>query len=470
MHTREMFRAARGDARMAIAIVAVALATSGCAELARDDGMLAVETAAQADLGKEVVKIRDDRDAALVSARVRSLLAKPLTLSSAVQIALLNHRGLQAAFNELGISEAQLLEASLPPAPTISLQRLVGSGGFEIERQILQNVLALLTMPRRREIAQARFKAAQARAIEATLRASVDAMRAYYRALAASEAARSFEEARLSAEAVSDLAKQLGETGAMSKLDQARQHAFHADVSAQLATARLRQRVERERLIRALALWGADARFVMPSKLPALPAKPASTASIEREAVLRRADLVVARLELDALALQLGLVRKTRLINVLEVSGISTSEKETKTVAGLPEVDKVSRRGLELEVQIPIYDFGERAVNARSQAREAYQLYRGTYDLARHYEREVLPLRKIVAEEALLNYNAMTRDLFALIADARARVLANVQAIEARRDFWLATVELHAAIAGGGASAEPPPRAASGGAGEADAH
>src|SRR3990170_6044646 len=111
MHTREMFRAARGDARMAIAIVAVALATSGCAELARDDGMLAVETAAQADLGKEVVKIRDDRDAALVSARVRSLLAKPLTPSSAVQIALLNHRGLQAAFNELGISEAQLLEA-----------------------------------------------------------------------------------------------------------------------------------------------------------------------------------------------------------------------------------------------------------------------------------------------------------------------------------------------------------------------
>jgi hypothetical protein len=191
---------------MAIAIVAVALATSGCAELSRDDGMLVVETAAQADLGKEVVKIRDDRDAALVSARVRSLLAKPLTLSSAVQIALLNHRGLQAAFNELGISEAQLMEASLPPAPTISLQRLVGSGGFEIERQILQNVLGLLTMPRRREIAQARFKAAQARAIEATLRASVDAMRTYYRALAANEAAKSFEEARLSAEAVSDLA------------------------------------------------------------------------------------------------------------------------------------------------------------------------------------------------------------------------------------------------------------------------
>ena len=74
------------------------------------------------------------------------------------------------------------------------------------------------------------------------------------------------------------------------------------------------------------------------------------------------------------------------------------------------------------------------------------------------------------SDETLLNYNAMTRDLFSLIADARARVLANVQAIEARRDFWLATVELHAAIAGGGASAEPLPRTASGSAAEADAH
>jgi hypothetical protein len=81
---------------------------------------------------------------------VKGLLAKPLTVSSAVQIALINNRGLQAAFNELGISEAQMVEASLPPPPTLSFQRIVGSGGFEIERQIVQNVLALLSSLRTR--------------------------------------------------------------------------------------------------------------------------------------------------------------------------------------------------------------------------------------------------------------------------------------------------------------------------------
>lgn len=86
----------------------------------------------------------------------------------------------------------------------------------------------------------------------------------------------------------------------------------------------------------------------------------------------------------------------------------------------------------------------------RSQADEAYQTYRGRYDIARHYEKEILPLRQIISEQELLKYSGMLTDLFELLADARARILANVQAIEAKRDFWLAKVDLHVAIVGGG--------------------
>jgi outer membrane protein TolC len=430
--------------------------------------MFVVEAAASAELGNEVTKIRDERDAAAVTARIKSLLARPLAVSDAVQIALINNRGLQATFNELGISEAQMMEASLPPPPTLSFRRIAGSGGFEIERQILQNVLALLTLPRRREIAEARFRQAQVRAVDMTLGVAMEAARAYYRAVAASESLRFLEQSRLSAETVSDLAKQLGETGAMSKLDQAREHVFYAEMSGQVATARLRERGERERLIRALGLWGNDIKFRLPNKLAALPARPRTIASVEREAVLRRADLVIARMELDIVALELGLTRKTRFINALEIAGISKTEKDVITAAGQPEVDKISRRGFELDIEIPIYDFGEarvrlaeetymqavnrlldRAVTVRSEAREAYQNYRGAYDIARHYEREVLPLRQIISDETMLNYNAMIRDLFALLGEARARISANIQSIEARRDFWLASVELHAAIIGG---------------------
>lgn len=491
MVSRGTFAGRGRQARLAALLLGVAAGAGGCAKFSPDGGMLAVQAAASTELGTDVGtdmgKIRDDRDAAIVAARVKALRAKPLTASSAVQIALINNRSLQAAFNELGISEAQMVEASLPPAPTLSFQRTVGSG-FEIERTIVQNVLALLTLPRRREIAQARFAQAQARAVETTLRTAMDAVRAYYRAVAANEAVKLLEESRKAAEAVSDLAKQLGETGAMSKLEQAREHVFYAELSAQLATARLRQRSERERLTRALGLWGGDIFFKLPDKLPALPGKARTLASVERDAVGRRVDLVIARMELDILALQLGLTRRTRFINVLEVAGVSTNEKDVKVADdGTVEIERLKRGGLEVELQIPIYDFGEarvrlaeetymqavnrllaRAVNVRSEAREAYQAYRGAYDIARQYEREVLPLRQIISNETMLNYNAMILDLFQLLAEARARIAANIQAVEARRDFWVAGVDLHAAIIGGRGGETPDMPATTAAAGRAE--
>ena len=66
----------------------------------------------------------------------------------------------------------------------------------------------------------------------------------------------------------------------------------------------------------------------------------------------------------------------------------------------------------------------------------------------------MLPLRKIIADEAMLRYGAMQIDVFALLTEARQRVAANIAAIEAQRDFWLASSELDAALAGGAATSE----------------
>ena len=126
-------------------------------------------------------------------------------------------------------------------------------------------------------------------------------------------------------------------------------------------------------------------------------------------------------------------------------------------------------RGFELEFQIPIFDFGEvrvrqaeqsymqavnrlteKAVNVRSEARDAYRSYRSTYDIAAHYRREVLPLRQIISDEMLLRYNAMQIDVFALLIEARQRLNASIAAIEAQREFWLASVDLTTAVTGGG--------------------
>ena len=92
----------------------------------------------------------------------------------------------------------------------------------------------------------------------------------------------------------------------------------------------------------------------------------------------------------------------------------------------------------------------EKAVNVRSEARDAYRTYRSAYDIARHYRDEVVPLRKIISDETLLRYNAMLIDVFALLTEARQRINSNMQAIDAQRDFWLASVDLSVAVTGGG--------------------
>jgi outer membrane protein TolC len=94
----------------------------------------------------------------------------------------------------------------------------------------------------------------------------------------------------------------------------------------------------------------------------------------------------------------------------------------------------------------------ERAVNVRSEARDAYRNYRSTYDIARHYRDEVVPLRKIISDEMILRYGAMQIDVFALLAEARQRINSSVSAIEARREFWLAHTDLSVAVVGGGPS------------------
>ena len=56
------------------------------------------------------------------SAIVQKLLKKPLTVSSAVQIALLNNRGLQVTFEEVGIAQADVIEAVTLPNPSVDFE------------------------------------------------------------------------------------------------------------------------------------------------------------------------------------------------------------------------------------------------------------------------------------------------------------------------------------------------------------
>lgn len=456
-------------------VAAGALLLGACASFSPDGGLSVAQTVAYSELNKDVVKVTSEAEAASVQARAEEILRRPLTPDGAVQVALLKNRGLQAAFNELGVAEAVYVQATLPPAPRISLARLTATMEFEIERQILIGLFELVTLPQRAAIAERRFRSAQFRTAEAVLRLAAETRRQYYRTIAVNQQVNFLQQVLAAAESASELAKRLGETGALNKLQQAREHAFYVELGAQLARARIQQKVERERLTRQLGVWGRDIAFRLPGTLPSLPGRLASANDIERRALERRVDLQVIRFDLETQARQYGLNQVSRLVSDFELAGINNLEKSKSVTTDEEghtevEVEKVKRRGFEVDFQIPIYDFGatavrnaqeaymaaanrlaERAVNARSEVREAYFRYRGNYDLARYYQGRVLPLRQTIQDEALLQYSGMLIDVTTLIIDARARILSNIDAINARRDFWIAATDLQAAMIGGGA-------------------
>jgi outer membrane protein TolC len=460
--------------RLGIGLTALSLV--GCASFSPDAGMSVVSGIAATALGQEARRIDMEQAADAARIRVRRILTSPLSAESAAQIALFNNKGLQAAYNGLGIAEAARVEASLPPNPTFSLSRISTSVELDVERRLVGDILALATLPARSEIAADRFRQAQLDAARETLRIGLETQRAWYRAVASRQLAAFLEQATEAAETSAQLATDLGRTGALNKLDQAREQSFHLELSAQLATARQHAQSDREALIRAMGLSGDDLGFKLPEMLPALPRRPKSLPGIETEAIRQRVDIQIARIEVEALAKSHGLTGATRFINLLDVAGVSRTQREAGGAHG-------TGGGVEVEFQVPIFDFGEArlrqagetymqavnrltgmAVNARSEARDAYQAYHSTYDIAVSYRDRILPLRQVITEETTLRYGAMQIDVFALLTEARQRVAVNIAAIEARRDFWLASTNVTAAVAGGGMAgdASAAPRIAAG--------
>jgi len=444
-----------------LTLVIGTLALGGCASFSPDGGFGSVEKVAAERLGKDLRWAKSDDERNSIEARVRELLARPLSVEDAVQVALLNNRGLQAAYFELGISEADLVQAGRLPNPHFSMLRVSGSVDgvreYKIEQALTLNVFALITMPLAVEVEKRRFEQTQRQVTMDVLRLAAETRTAYFSAVAAGETLRYMRKVRQAADAGAELARRMALVGNFSKLRQAREQGFYAEATLVLARAEQARTGAQERLMRLLGLSGSQA-FKLPERLPELPKAADELPNVEQIAMDQRLDLQAVRLETEALAKNLGLTKATRFINVLEFGPARVLEGQQSDPY---------KKGYEISFELPIFDWGgarvakaeaiylqalnraaEMAVNARSEVREAYQSYRSGYDIARHYRDEIVPINKRIAEENLLRYNGMLIGVFELLADARAQVASVNSYIESLRDFWIAQSELRMALVG----------------------
>lgn len=446
--------------RMGAALLSVAV-LSGCASLSKDGGVGDVSMLTKQRTGQPLARERSEQDARLNSEAVTRLLAMPLTADTAVQIAFLSNQGLQASLAELGVSEADFVQASRIRNPGLSFMRVRGGENTEIDRSVMFDIVGLLTIPLRTKIEGNRFEQAKLAAAAQGVRLATETRRAFFTAVAAEQTVGFMKQVQTAAEASAELAQQQAKVGNWSKLDKAREQAFYADATTQLARAQHAAIASREQLIRLLGLWGTNVQFKLPDRLPDLPAKPSESQSLEQTAMQQRLDVQISAKDVAATASSLGLTRSTGFINVFDAGYAN------KSTTGQPR-----QNGYQISLELPIFDWGtariaraqatymlavhrtaDTAVRARSEVREAYSAYRTTYDIAKHYRDEVVPLRKQISDEVLLRYNGMLSSVFELLSDARDQVSSVNGAIEAQRDFWIAETDLQAAINGAGVSA-----------------
>ena len=440
---------------LALSLAALSM-LAGCASFSPDGAFGVVERSARQHLDKDLKWARSDTERSAIAQRVDALLARPLTVDDAVQLALLNNRGLQADFAELGIGEAELVQAGRLPNPGYSFARLRRGDEVELERGLHFNLARLLAMPWITEMESRRFAQTQHRVTQRVLSLAADTRKAYYNAVASEEAVRYRRQVQQAAEAGAELARRMQRIGNFSKLQHAREQAFSVDASLNLARAEQARRATRERLTRLLGTWGEQTAFQLPERLPDLPRTVADQPDIERAAMAQRLDVQAAKLAAEEMASNLGLTKTTRFVNVLELGALRNGSNEAPT-----------QRGWEVAVELPLFDWGaarvaraeavylqavnraaETAVNARSEVRQAYFAYRSAYDIAIHQRDVLLPLRKLIADENLLRYNGMLIGVFELLADARLQIASVNSTIEALRDFWIAQADLGLALIG----------------------
>lgn len=453
MSARKLFK-------LAIAAGA-ALALVGCAAPNMQAAMSeANELSSPIASGAKAELRRDDSQREAAAKLSADLLAKPLTMAGAAQLALANSPAFQAALAQSWGEIAEARQRGLPGGVLFSFERLREGPDLEIGRLLSFGLFDLITLPRRQAVSRVAGEQARVRMAGAVVDQVSSARQAWVRAVAAREVETYAAQVKDAAEASAELARRMQAVGNFTKLQAARQHLFYADATSRFAAARQASVATREELARQLGLIDAQAASLkLPDRLPDLPKSPKDASEVSRQLASERLDARLARLELEAAGRSRGVDLAASLVDV------ELGVRRDTRFEGNGE--RSTTRGFELNIRLPVFDWGatrrasldaralaaanryEAAARAAtSQARQSYAAYRTAYDQAKHQREEMVPLRKTISEENVLRYNGMLIGVFELLADAREQVSGVINAIDAQRDFWLADAALSSTLIG----------------------
>jgi len=398
---------------------------------------------------------------------VAALLADSLSADAAVQVALLNSPQLQATYEDLGVAQAQLVQAGLLSNPVFGGRALWGldeRGAPDLGFNVAFEFLDVLWVPLRKRVARSEYESVRLRVAEAVLDLAARTRSAYTRTQA--DRLRLAMEARIvrNAEAAHTAALLLREAGTIPAAEYLAEQARYEQARLDLVMAEQTAAESREALTRMMGLSGGAYR--LGGRLEPVPdAEPLAVslaedsaldvAALEDRAVATSLALEAARYDAQAVAQRLGLTGVQAVLPEFEVGG--EVERE----------DGGWEAGPEVEIALPLFDQGQARRGAlRAELRRARARYRAldvdvrsatrvlasrlsaTRRVALHYQRVVLGLRQELSEQTLRQYNAMQVGVFGLLQAQQAEAQAARAYADALAAYWNARTDLDALLAG----------------------
>lgn len=408
--------------------------------------------------GHEVEWTKDAETDGQVERAVHALLRRPLTAERAVQIALLNNRELQATFEEMGIAQADLIEAGLLKNPVFEGSARFPDrppGAADVELSVAQDFLDLLMLPLRKKIAAQELARAELRAGDAVLKLAAETKRAFYELQAQQQLLAEMNAFQATETAARELSGRLHDAGNISDLELANQQAASSQAKLEALALEVEWHAGRERMNRLLGLAG-DEEWKLTDELPTLPANDLPPRRLEALALAQRLDLAATKAEWAGVVQALGISRTYRYLGTVELGVDTESQPDRQRITGpvfrleLPIFNRGQGRIARMEAQLRQTErrVEAQAIGIRAEVREARDRVEAERKLVVYYRDELLPERKKVLDLTVTHYNAMLKGGYDLLLAKQNELAAQRGAIEALRDYWMARSDLERAIGG----------------------
>jgi cobalt-zinc-cadmium efflux system outer membrane protein len=431
-----------------------------CATVSPRETFSNVHDLTQARAGQNLMWVQAGDSDSAIQTRLQTLLASELSAEAATEVGLLNSPRLRGRLEELGVAQADLVQAGLLTNPTLNFSLLfpVSPGGvLAIGGSLVQDFLDLALMSVRKKAASAERRRAELEVANDVLGLVADVQTAYFTAVAARELLEVRRTIAQAARAAAELADRQYRAGDTNALNLSTQRVFALEAE----TAVLRTEADVAAATSHLLELLGDPQTPRPIELPrVLPkvveAAPLMDGAMERLGIEQRLDLQAACQESAAIEAELELAGASRWTGNFNLGIEAGRDTEGHTAVGPT-----------LGVQVPLFDQGqariarlealkrkadahaeEVRVRVRTQIRAANARLSSTQRLASQLGSMLVPLREQIVQLSQRHYDAMQLGVYQLLLAKQAEVAAYGDYIESTRDYWVARAELARAVGG----------------------